>query len=264
MKNYVLLGVAIVAGFLAFVLHLSNIKQKYKELGLQADRIAVLVAKQNLAPGDVIKDRSYLSQRRILKSNYTEQQIRVTDEVDLIVGQKVANVINRGDFIMWRDIDMPRGGAGSALANRIQKQERAVSVAVDHIASVSTLVRPNDHIDVLGTFRFPAATESNPGLDTVTLTILQNVTVLAVGQELAGGSSSGSTRSRGYNAVTLNVSPQEAELLVFAQQKGNITLTLRNPRDVYAVKDPPRVNFEFLEEQLKDITDKRASKMKSP
>ena len=53
-----------------------------------------------------------------------------------------ANVINRGDFIMWRDIDMPRRGLGSALADRISNEERAVSIAVDHISSVSTLVRP--------------------------------------------------------------------------------------------------------------------------
>lgn len=260
MKNNILLAIAVVAGILAFILTKINLEKQYKRLGLQAQKVLILSPKRNLLAGDVIT-RDALAVRRIFSSATSQQQIKRTD-LDLIVGQRLANDVSRGDFLLWRDIDMPGGGTGhGGLAHRIKMQERALSLSVDSVSSVSGLVRPNDHVDILGTFRFPAS-QGDSRLDTVTLTLLQNVTILAVGRQL-GGASAGGRRSGGnYATITVNVSPEEAELLVFAQQKGEITLTLRNPRDVYVVRNPRNINFTSLQQQLGDLTKKREKRLR--
>ena len=65
-------------------------------------------------------------------------------------------------------------------------------------------------------------------------------------------------RAGGYTTVTLEVTPRETELLVFAQQlQGRLTLSLRNPSDVSFEKDLPSVDFNRLEESLPDLNQYR-------
>jgi pilus assembly protein CpaB len=88
-------------------------------------------------------------------------------------------------------------------------------------------VKPNDHVDILGTFMKPEKKEW------VTITLLQNVTVLAVGSRLFSKDrgSSETASSRGDQTVTVLVTPEEAELLTFSVDKGKISLSLRNQND---------------------------------
>jgi Flp pilus assembly protein CpaB len=76
----------------------------------------------------------------------------------------------------------------------------------------------------------------------VTRTFLQNVKVLAVG---AATSAEGAVTTAGtYSHVTVEVSPSEAELLIFAmgQSNGRLNLVLRNPGDS-TVEDLPSINW---------------------
>ena len=254
MRNYILLAVSVIAAILAFVLMNESINQRKRQLELAAAKVKVLTPKRALLAGDLITNDD-IAAKTIFESSATPQQIRTTD-FKIIRGQRLASDVDRGDFLMWRDIDMPDLERGGGLARRIRDKERAMSISVDAVNSVSGLVRPNDHVDILGTFRFPGG-GADPTLDTVTMTVLQNVTVLAVGQRLAGAADS---RRGGYSSVTVAVSPQEAELLVFAQQKGEITLTLRRPQDVYVDTTPQNVNFQFLKDQLQKFTELRAKR----
>ncbi len=118
------------------------------------------------------------------------------------------------------------------------------------------MVQPKDNVDVLGTFAFPS--QESPGqMETVTLSVLQDVTVLATGQKIARqslGQRNSRYNSSGYNTVTLEVTPREAELLVFAQKmKGSLTLALRHPTDVTWKRDLPAVNFDLLQNELPAI-----------
>ena len=132
-----------------------------------------------------------------------------------------------------------------------------MSIAVGGEAAVSGLVAPNDHVDILGTFTF--ASKTLPGeMESSTLTVLQDVTILATGRELAGAQTRGGRSSSGYSMVTLEVTPREAELLVFAQHvRGQLFLTLRNGEDVGFESELPDVNFEHLEKKLPEYNDYR-------
>jgi len=142
------------------------------------------------------------------------------------------------------------------LSSKIPPEERAMSVAVDAISGVSGLLRPGDRVDILGTF--PIGTKDQvvtnekgeDGVGYVTMTMLQNVTLLATGQELSDVTSSENQQGRGnsYATVTVSVTVDEAELLTIAQTRGKMTLLLRNREDVDVSTVSKRTLREVMEE----------------
>lgn len=77
----------------------------------------------------------------------------------------------------------------------------------------------------------------------VTRTFLQNVKVLAVGAATTAEGAITKANST-YNNVTVEVTPSEAEMLIFAlgQSNGSLNLVLRNPAD-NSVEDLPSINW---------------------
>ena len=174
-------------------------------------------------------------------------------DANLLLGKKVLFAIEKKKPILWTDI-AGGGLAMQGLAPVITPGMRAISLSVGGAASVSGMVNPADRVDVLGTFSF--SSQSVPGeMETVTLTVLQDVTVLATGTRMAREiPAARRSRTTSYSTVTLEVTAREAELLVFAQQmKGRLTLSLRNPNDVSFEQDLPVINFEHLENKLPDL-----------
>ena len=250
MKLYAQIGISILCGIIAFVLSKQQLEKRYDELELRAARVKVLAPKKDLVPGDVLK-RSDLGLLRIYKINMTGHELKPED-LQNVLGQRLAYSVRASKPLTLRDLDLSGGIRGGQLANRIEPKMRAVTIAVDAVSSVAGLVRPNDHVDIIGTFRFPDQTSSK--LDTVTYTLLQDVTILAVGQAM-GGDAGG---RRGYSSVTLSLKPDEAELIIFSSQKGRLSLTLRHPHDVY-MKDPNSINFTDLTKKLSRLNQARAT-----
>ncbi len=128
------------------------------------------------------------------------------------------------------------------------------------------LIRPGDRIDVLGTFSFPS--KKAPGeMETATLTLLQDVTVLATGQQTArqrmGSIGESHSAGMGYGTITVEVTPHEAELLVFAQQaRGQLFLSLRHPDDISFEADLPAVNFDHIKDKLHEYNTFRQNEIR--
>lgn len=183
-----------------------------------------------------------------------EQTIRPEGNAALrLVGRRLAVGVTGRQPLLWSDIE---GGApgDSGLSTLLPPKMRAISISVSATASVSQMVRPADHVDVLGTFSLPS--KDIPGTtELVTMTILQDVLVLATGQETAttytGGQSS-------YSMVTLQVTPHEAEVLTFAEQmRGRLTLSLRNPEDLHYEKELQQINFNQIRASLESLNELR-------
>jgi pilus assembly protein CpaB len=116
-----------------------------------------------------------------------------------------------------------------SLSSVTPEGRRAVSIIVDTITGVAGFVRPGDQVDVLWV---PANQEgqANP----VTVTLFQDVPVLAVGGTMVGGATAdaagvptGGENSTGQYTITVALGPQESSLLLFARQQGQLQLTLR-------------------------------------
>jgi pilus assembly protein CpaB len=173
-----------------------------------------------------------------------------------VLGRKLLAAHKRGEVLFWSDVE---GGDPSAkgISADIKKNMRAVSVNCSGAASVSGMVRPNDHVDVIGTFDFDGAAGRR---DFVTCTMLQNVLVLATGSETAKGRDRTAGLRQQYSTVTLEVTPREAEMLAFAEQlKGRIVLSLRNRGDTSYEKELPKVDFEKIRSEIEELNLKRQS-----
>jgi len=145
------------------------------------------------------------------------------------------------------------------------KDMRALALPVDKVNSFGGLLRPSDHVDILGTFQKPSSG------DVETVTLLQNVTVLAVGGQLGNSSSSSSSSRKGgrrtrANTVTVAVTPEEAELLVFAQDRGTLGLTMRGKDDVNDEPSLTGKSFADIFEPTvrKKIQQKRNTRVSTP
>ena len=127
--------------------------------------------------------------------------------------------ISKGDFILKNKLAALEAGAG--LPSMIPPGMRAVSVRVNDVVSVAGFVQPGTRVDVL-------ATGNQGGNERQTITVLENVKVIAVGgsllERIAGGEHSAPV-------ITLLVSPDDAQKLALASQEGRIQLALRNPLD---------------------------------
>ena len=116
--------------------------------------------------------------------------------------------------------------AGSGLAALIPSNMRAIAVRVDDVVGVAGFIHADDRVDVLVTMR-----PSVPGrASRPRRSFLQNIKVLAVGQEVDNGDKS-RLHATPATVATLLVSPQDAERLVLAQTEGRIMLTLRSWTD---------------------------------
>jgi pilus assembly protein CpaB len=197
-----------------------------KELGVSGKRVAILVASQGI-PAFTEIEASQL-QVREYPENFLPPGYHVKGMMGDLVGQTTVFDIMPGSAILTKD--MAHTQASAQLSTKILKDMRALALPIDKVSSFGGLLRPSDHVDILGTFQKPASG------DVATVTLLQNVTVLAFGGQLGGGSSgSGSGRKGGRNratTVTVAVTPEEAELLVFAQDRGTLGLTMRGKDDV--------------------------------
>jgi pilus assembly protein CpaB len=267
MKQKLVLIASVVIGLLAALLTRSYLNEKDREVEKwkadfkkRNETIGVVVAKKALPSG------TKLTWADIGGDDAIERQVRgrVVLEKDAIalIGRELSHSIEEKQIIGWADI---KDGdlLSRRLAETLANGRRAISVNVNGAAAVSGMVTPNDHVDVLGTFSFPS--KKVPGeMELVTLTILQNVLVLATGKETANARALGEKTSGGnYSTVTLEVTPREAEMLVFSEQiKGRIFLALRNPADVYTESELPRVNFDKIQETIGQLNEiRQKSKM---
>ena len=109
---------------------------------------------------------------------------------------------------------------GSTLAALVSEKMRAVTVRVDDVIGVAGFLLPGNRVDVLAARR---ETDRRATAET----ILRDVKVLAVDQTAATEKNEPVI----VRAVTLEVNPAQAEVLVKAKEEGSIQLTLRNPLD---------------------------------
>jgi pilus assembly protein CpaB len=144
-----------------------------------------------------------------------------------VVGKIVKNNFHPGEVITTKRIAEHLGG--STLSSLVSENSRAISIRVDDVVGVAGFVLPGNRVDVLAT---RVKRDAGHG-KAETNTILENIKVLAVDQE----ASPDKEKPAVVRAVTLELKPNEAEILVAAMQEGKIQLTLRNPVDSNKLKE---------------------------
>jgi pilus assembly protein CpaB len=150
----------------------------------------------------------------------------VVDGEDDVLGAVVIAQLPAGRPITRAALLTP--GQEGFLAAVLAPGKRAVSVGVDAVSGNAGLIFPGDRVDVVLTQRLDdEAADADPALRWGAETILRNVRVIAVDQnlrsDLAERDSAAVART-----VTFEVSPAEAEVIAVARNLGALSLTLRS------------------------------------
>jgi len=237
LKGKTPLFVALALGLSAGLVAYSAIKSKEAQVRRGWNLVSVVVAATDIPEGSIIT-ADMISQRPVPEQFVTSSVVK-PDAASYVVNQKVLVSLQAGDPVLWSQFETTK--ASERLSTKIQKKGRAIAIEASKTSSVGGWVRPNDHVDVIGTFRDPQTHESTA------VTLLQNVIVLATGK-MTGTTNVNliSEAQREYNNISLLVLPEEAEILVLASELGSLTLSLRNDEDMDVQEDRTRATLHTL------------------
>lgn len=130
--------------------------------------------------------------------------------------------IEPGDLVLGNKVS-GKGGKAS-LSSVIAPTMRAITIRVDDVSGTAGFITPSDRVDVMLT---RVDTNKVPRTDV----LLQDVKVLAIDQE----ANEHKDKPTVAKAVTLELSPENAQKVALARTLGTLSLSLRNLQTMTAV-----------------------------
>lgn len=142
---------------------------------------------------------------------------QAVQDVSKVEGRVVKFPLSKGEPIILAKL-APEGTA-AGLGGLLKQDMRAYTIKVDDVSGVAGFLQPGDRVDVLMTVGMPKSGEK------FSKVVLQDIMVLTAGK--VWQQTSGSD-PKSVNTVTLEVTPQQSEVLNLASVQGKIHLSLRN------------------------------------
>ena len=227
-RNRMLIGavVAIIIGLLASRFVYRQLKQASS--AVRPMKVSpVVVAVQPLTLGT----RLEAQQLRLIDWPAGDQPQGTFSRIEDCVGRALITPVVENEPILEQKLAPKEAGAGLPAA--IPEGMRAVSIRVDDVVDVAGFVAPGTMVDVLVT---GDPSTSGSGGNTLTRTFLEDVRVLAAGQQVEQDKNG---KPQTVNVVTLLVTPEQADKLTLASTEGRIHLALRNTIDTKETDPPP-------------------------
>jgi pilus assembly protein CpaB len=230
--RFIVLAIALIAGALA-----AYLASKSTDSGApppqqvaQLPTVDVLVAKGDIGLGQTVSPND-LQWQTWTQSSASGSFIRRPDRPEAIT--QIAGSIARQPFVAGepiREQKLVRADGSGFMAAILPSGKRAISTEISAETGAGGFILPNDRVDVILTKREKAASNPDaPQSDIISSqAILTNVRVLAIDQT--------PKEKEGQNAVlgrtaTLELTPDEVELLAASRQSGTLSLALRSIAD---------------------------------
>ncbi len=232
-KRFIPFIFAGILGLVAVVL-LQKYLQDQKQ-ALVMERQKLLGEFQSLNPKDLIVAKTDLPvDTKILIEHLEKRSVPAvfhqpysTANAGDLLGLLTRVPVAKGEQMMTnklrREQDAP---VAQTLSGATPQGMRAVTIGSDVLTGVGGFVRPGDKIDILWLFQPPVGPGQQP--DLVTMTLFQNVSVLAVGGEMVGKPTGADKEAARDYTVTLSLTPQQTSVLLYAREQGRIQLSLRS------------------------------------
>jgi pilus assembly protein CpaB len=152
------------------------------------------------------------------------------EEAD-VLNKEIVGALVRSGFVMnepMRREKLIRPDGSGFLAAMLPSGRRAIAIGIDRAGNSTAggFVLPNDRVDVIKTGRQEGNTA--PGDNLASETILTNIRVLAIGQNIQ--ERNGEKVIVGETA-TLELDPRQVETVTLAQKTGTLSLALRSLAD---------------------------------
>jgi pilus assembly protein CpaB len=226
-SKFILIGAlvfAIVTTFL-FSNYVKNLDNKYKN---DKNLINVVVLKQNIKKDQKVTS-GMLEVKAYSANSILPGAIKNIKDIDgsyALVDMKTGEQLFSDRFSNQTD-------ESSFLSRKIKEGNRAISIEANYVESVSTLIEPDDYVDVIFSEKAKDGTIN-------TQTLIENVRVLAVGKRMEESASVAATDTKNttqgaanpgqaeYNSITLELNPDQIKTIDNADERGNLKFVLRS------------------------------------
>jgi pilus assembly protein CpaB len=214
------MGVALAAGVLA-ALMITRYLSRHADGRKQAPVVKVAVAAVNLPTGAALAKDSLelVDWPKSLAPDGTFATIQALE------GRVTNGPLVKGEPVLAARLAPP--GARQGMAAVIPDNMRAMTVPVNEVVGVSGFIHPGDLVDVVTTMSTPVNGRAGGEQEFRSKIVLQNIKVLAVGEDLMADES----KPVKVPVVTLLVTPEQSERLALASTQGKLQLTMRAQRD---------------------------------
>lgn len=214
-SNVLITFAALIMGALAAFLAVNWLRSQSQLAGQQPTQ-KVVVASSPLAVGTTLSDGNtseipWAAAAALPDGAFTSKKDLLKDGKRLVLA-----AIERNEPVLRTKITGP--GQSGSLSSQLDADKRAVTVSVDDVRGVAGLIRLGDRVDVV-LIRSQAGANNRAYSDI----ILQNVKVLALDQS----TSDTTGKPTVAKAVTLEVTPEEAQKVLLAANIGRLSLVLR-------------------------------------
>ncbi|WP_354679331.1 Flp pilus assembly protein CpaB [Cupriavidus plantarum] len=144
-------------------------------------------------------------------------------DVATVDGRVTKASVMRGEPIL--ESKLTPAGTKGGLSAVIAEGKRAITVRVNDVVGVAGFALPGSFVDIIvNTQKDAGKSDAGQPEQSISKIVLEKILVLAVAQEV----NRDETKPKVVNAVTLEVSPVEAEKLDLARSVGSLSLVLRN------------------------------------
>jgi pilus assembly protein CpaB len=232
------LGIALVAGIGAAILASESKPQQVAATPPPVSTDGVLVAARELTFGAAL-EAGDLRWEEWPKDHIPEGVIRRSASpggIEELKGAFAQRNFAPGDLLRRESLDKD-----PPFARKLASGKRAVAINIDAQGSSTAggFILPGNRVDVIHIFHDEDAAPKGGANSFVSQTILTNVRVLAIGQNIQA--KTGERVTTGANA-TLELTPSQAETIILAQRSGQLSLVLRGMTDA-AVASEQNQNY---------------------
>lgn len=144
--------------------------------------------------------------------------------------QKLSGRVLKNNLVMGEPVSeaklAPSGTLGG-LSALISEGKRAITVRVNDVIGVAGFALPGNYVDIIVSTQKDPQPGAEAREQSISKIVLERILVLAVAQEV----NRDETKPKVVNAVTLEVTPEQAEKLDLARSVGTLSLALRNQVD---------------------------------
>jgi len=178
--------------------------------------VSVVVASKALAVGDVISAQT--AQIRQIPAAYLHRDAFTPARYSLIEGRKIISPIQAGEPILKIHLNQVRI---QGLSSILKEGQRAITIPVDTLSTLSGFLNPGDWIDLYITLK--------DGERDRTVPLVEKIQVLATGKKIDDGVPD--RKKKKFNEITIGVTPVDATRIIHAQTVGDLAVLLRRPED---------------------------------
>lgn len=236
-----LVVIAVACGMLAAAagwLYLKNKEDQYRQAfkPVVESKVAIVVPRSDMGKAEVMtKDKVAVLE---VPTKFVPSNAVFAQDWKKLDGRMVTVPLQKGKPITWSSVE---GSAVSRFSENVELGKRAKTVKISKINSFDGLLRPGDHVDLLGNFSASdIGLQKKPNYaDGVIMSVLENVVLLAAGREDANGrkyeafydQNSADGFNMNFSTITLMLTPQQVARVELAEKSGELVAVLRHPKD---------------------------------